>query len=125
MILWMIALGGALGSVARYLTVTAAARVFGPAFPYGTMVVNVVGSALMGLAIVILVERFGGDGVRWAPGVTVGFLGGFTTFSAFSLDAYLMLEAGRLGAVLTYVAGSFALSLLGLAIGIAVARALF
>ena len=124
MILGLIALGGALGSVARYLTVEGAARLVGPGYPYGTMIANIIGSTLMGLAMVILIERFGGEGARWAPGVTVGFLGGYTTFSAFPLDTYLMFEAGRYGAVFTYVAGSFILSLLGLAIGVTIARAL-
>ena len=122
MTILLIALGGALGSVARYLTVTGAARLFGAGFPYGTMIANVLGSALMGLAVVLLIDRIGQDAVRWAPGVTVGFLGGYTTFSAFTLDAYLMLEAGRFGAVIGYVAGSVLLSLLGLAIGITLGR---
>jgi len=68
MTLMMIALGGALGSVARYLTVTGATRLLGAAFPYGTMIVNVVGSVLMGVAVAVLIDRIdGGAPSRWAP----------------------------------------------------------
>ena len=122
MTLLMIALGGALGSVARYLTVEGAARLLGTGFPSGTMVVNVIGSFLMGVAVAILVDRMGQEPSRWVPLVTTGFLGGFTTFSAFSLDAYLLLEDGRAGAMLTYALASVILSLIGLAAGITLAR---
>jgi len=126
MTLMMIALGGALGSVARYLTVAGATRLLGAAFPYGTMIVNVVGSVLMGVAVAVLIDRIdGGAPSRWAPFVMTGFLGGFTTFSAFSLDAYLLLENGRMGAMMAYAVVSVVLSLIGLAIGITCARMVF
>ncbi len=124
--LLMIALGGALGSVARFLTVSGATRLLGAGFPYGTMLVNVLGSVLMGVAVAVLIDRVdGGVPSRWAPFVMTGFLGGFTTFSAFSLDGYLLLENGRLGAMMTYAVASVVLSLIGLAIGVTIARMWF
>jgi len=124
--LLMIAIGGALGSVARFLTVNGANRLLGVGFPYGTMIVNILGSFLMGVAVAVLIDRLDGDiPSRWAPFVMTGFLGGFTTFSAFSLDGYLLLENGRLGAMVTYAVVSVVLSLIGLAIGITCARMWF
>ena len=117
----MIAFGGALGAVARYLMVSGAGRMLGTGFPYGVMLVNVLGSFAMGLAVALLVNRAEGYHAA-APFVLTGFLGGFTTFSAFSLDAYMLAEGGRWGAFLAYTAGSVLLSLLGLAVGITVAR---
>ncbi len=121
--LLMIALGGALGSVARYVTVSSATRLLGAGFPFGTMIVNIVGSVLMGAAVALLLDRVGGgEPSRWVPFVMTGFLGGFTTFSAFSLDGYLLLENGRLGAMMAYAIVSVVLSLVGLAVGVTVAR---
>jgi len=122
----MIAIGGALGSVARYLTVLGATRLMGAGFPYGTMIVNVLGSLLMGVAVALLLDKMdGSEPSRWVPFVMTGFLGGFTTFSAFSLDSYLLLENGRLGAMMTYAVVSVVLSLIGLAVGITLARMWF
>lgn len=120
MTLLMIATGGALGSVARFLTVSGASRLLGASF-YGTLFVNVIGSLLMGITFAVLMERGGLDN-RWAPMVMTGFLGGFTTFSAFSLDAYLLLENGRMGAMLLYAIGSVVLSLISLLVGVMLAR---
>lgn len=120
MTLLMIATGGALGSVARFLTVSGASRLLGASF-YGTLFVNVIGSLLMGITFAVLMERGGLDN-RWAPMVMTGFLGGFTTFSAFSLDAYLLLENGRMGAMLLYAIGSVVLSLISLLAGVMLAR---
>jgi len=117
-----IAIGGALGAVCRYLTVVGATRIFGAGFPWGTMIVNVLGSFVMGLAVALLMDRISGDMSRFAPLVMTGFLGGFTTFSAFSLDAYLLLERGRLGLMILYAGGSVLVSILALVLGIAIAR---
>ena len=110
-----VAAGGALGAVMRYGVALGAARLAGTGFPWGTLTVNVLGSFLMGLAAVALAGRFG-------PFVMVGILGGFTTFSAFSLDALRLYEAGRMGAAAAYVGGSVALSLSALALGLWIAR---
>lgn len=115
----VVALGGGLGAGLRFLAVQAMSRAM-PGFPAGTMAVNVAGSLVMGIAAVILMER-GGFG-RLAPFLVTGVLGGFTTFSAFSLDALYLIERGRTGAALGYVAGSVALSIGGLALGLWLAR---
>ncbi|MFN3261037.1 MAG: fluoride efflux transporter FluC [Pikeienuella sp.] len=123
-LIW-IALGGALGAVSRHLAVIGAGRAFGPGFPSGVLLVNVAGSFAMGLAAALLLERAGpGTGAgRFAPFVLAGFLGGFTTFSAFSLDFARLWEAGRLGAAALYAGGSVMLSLLALFAGLALGRA--
>ena len=122
----MVAAGGAIGAVLRYLCVGLAVRQFGPGFPIGTMAVNVIGSAAMGVVAVILLERAGDGGwARLAPFAITGVLGGFTTFSAFSLDALYLIERGRFGAATTYALGSVALSILGLWLGLTLARRAF
>ncbi len=118
----IVALGGALGAVLRYLSVTAALRLLGPGFPYGTLFVNVAGSLVMGLAAAFLLERSGGDRVYLF--LMTGVLGGFTTFSAFSLDALYLIERGRAALAVLYIGGSVGLSLLALVIGLWAGRAL-
>ena len=117
----LIALGGALGSVARYLSVSWVGRAMGLSFPYGTMFVNVLGSFLMGVAAALLIERLGAPS-RFAPFVMTGFLGGFTTFSAFSLDSYALIENGRMAAMIAYAVLSVLLSLIALIAGMTLAR---
>ena len=90
-----IALGGAVGSVARFLAANAAAEHFGTRFPYGTLMVNLIGSFLIGLMYVLIVEKFKLSAeIRGL--VMVGFLGAFTTFSTFSLELLDMLKSGAL-----------------------------
>lgn len=117
-----VALGGALGASLRWLFTGWAMRVFGTGFPWGTFGVNVIGSFIMGVAAVVMMERFPGAWGRLAPFLMTGVLGGFTTFSAFSLDALHLMERGRLLAAGGYVAGSVALSILALFAGLALAR---
>ncbi|MDP7151761.1 MAG: fluoride efflux transporter CrcB [Paracoccaceae bacterium] len=112
-----IALGGALGASARYLTGLAALRLFGAGFPWGTLTVNVLGSFLMGLLFVLL-----GQGGRFSPLLMTGLLGGFTTFSAFSLDAVALYDKGAVGLAGIYVLASVILSITALIAGIALAR---
>ncbi|MGB0412252.1 MAG: fluoride efflux transporter CrcB [Pikeienuella sp.] len=119
-LLW-VALGGAIGAVLRYVSVTAMLRAVGPGFPYGTMIVNVAGSFLMGMAAIMILEKFGG-GRAWAFAMT-GVLGGFTTFSAFSLDAVYLIEKGRMAAAAGYIGGTVALCLVALMIGLWLGRA--
>jgi fluoride exporter len=111
--LW-IAVGSALGGVGRYAAVQAGERLFGAAFPWGTLAVNVAGS----FAIVLFAGLVSGDGRFRVPDevrlfVTVGLLGGFTTFSSFSLQTLDLLRGGEPGRAALYVLGSVALCLLG------------
>jgi fluoride exporter len=106
----LIALGGALGSVLRYLMVAAIGA------PLGTVLVNVIGSFAIGV-LFILIPR-----ADWQLFLMTGLLGGFTTFSAFSLDALKLFEQGQTLQAAAYVLGSVALSLLAVALGVALAR---
>jgi len=117
-----VALGGAVGASARYLTYAALSRGGGPGFPWATVVVNVAGSFVMGVLVVWLQQK---GLARYAPVLLAGVLGGFTTFSAFSLDAVKLWERGEVGLALGYVIGSVVLSILALALGLALARGWF
>lgn len=114
----LVALGGAAGSVARFLVVQGAGRVM-PGWPIGTLVVNVAGSLAIGMLYVILSQR-----TPIAPLLVAGFLGGFTTFSAFSLDALKLWEGGQAVQAAAYVAASVILSLAAVALGAALARSI-
>jgi fluoride exporter len=107
----LIALGGALGSVLRYLMVTAIGA------PVGTLLVNVLGSFAIGVLIILIDARTG-----WQLFLMTGLLGGFTTFSAFSLDTLKLVEQGQTLQALGYVLGSVVLSLLAVALGVTLAR---
>ncbi|MDW4549768.1 fluoride efflux transporter CrcB [Defluviimonas sp. D31] len=120
--LLQVALGGAIGASARYMTNVAAMRLIGPGFPWGTVAVNVVGSFLMGALVVFLAHR---DGMRLAPFLMTGVLGGFTTFSAFSLDALTIWERGQTTLAAAYVLGSVTLSLAAIVVGMAAARGIY
>ena len=117
-----VALGGAAGSVLRYMTNVAAGRLFGTQFPAGTLAVNVLGSFLMGMLVVALAKT---SGTRHAPFLMTGLLGGFTTFSAFSLDTLTLYERGQPGVAAAYVAGSVVLSLAAIVAGIHAARGIW
>ncbi|WP_050525433.1 fluoride efflux transporter CrcB [Pseudorhodobacter aquimaris] len=117
--LFQVALGGALGASARYLTNTAVMRWIGPGFPYGTVLVNIVGSFLMGVLVVSLAHK---GGMRYAPLLMTGLLGGFTTFSAFSLDAFTLWERGQGALAGAYVFGSVIVSIAALIAGILTMR---
>ena len=116
-----IALGGAIGASLRYLAGIAAVRLLGHGFPWGTLTVNILGSFLMGV-IVVLLSHINGN--RFAPFLMTGVLGGFTTFSAFSLDAVTLYERGEMGAVALYVTVSVGLSIAALFIGATLARSI-
>ncbi|MDG1130780.1 fluoride efflux transporter CrcB [Seohaeicola saemankumensis] len=117
--LLQVALGGAIGATARYLTSMGALRLLGAGFPWGTLAVNVIGSFLMGLLVVVLAQR---DATRLAPFLLTGVLGGFTTFSAFSLDAMALYERGETMLAAFYVGASVILSLSALVLAMVVAR---
>ena len=122
--LLIVALGGAIGSGGRHLVNVAAARVFGIAFPWGTAIVNVTGSILMGLIAGYFAFRAGqGWPEHLRLFLTTGVLGGYTTFSAFSLDAGLLMERGAYAPAIAYIVGSVVLSILGLFLGLWLIRA--
>ncbi len=120
--LLQVALGGAIGASGRYLVNVGAMRLMGPGFPWATLTVNVLGSFAMGLLIVALANK---DATRLAPLLMTGLLGGFTTFSAFSLDAVTLYERGQMGLAMLYVVVSVVLSLTALIAGMALARGVF
>ena len=117
--LLLVALGGAIGSVLRFGAGLAAARLIGTGLPWGTLAVNVAGSFLIGVAFVLLAER---GQARAAAFVMTGLLGGFTTFSAFSLETLALWSRGAAGGAVVYAAGTFALCLAAVAAGVGVAR---
>ncbi|UWQ21216.1 CrcB family protein [Jannaschia sp. W003] len=111
-----VALGGAVGAALRFQLGLALLR---PGFPVAVLAANVLGSFLMGLAVVWLGQR---GLAAWQPLLMTGVLGGFTTFSAFSLEAWTLWERGEAGQAALYVALSVALSIGALASGVALAR---
>jgi len=114
-------LGGGLGAAMRHGINLASARAFGTGFPYGTMLINITGSLVMGLVAAYF--AFKGDASQhWRLFLTTGILGGYTTFSAFSLDAALLYERGAIGPAAVYVLASVALSIAGLFAGFALVR---
>lgn len=116
-----VALGGAIGATARYGVYRAIAQ-HGPGFPVATGVVNVLGSLIMGVLAAGLAHRWGNG---YAPLLLTGILGGFTTFSAFSLDALTLWERGQAMGALVYVMASVILSLLAVILGLALGRGLW
>lgn len=121
MVYLIVFLGGGLGAAMRHGVNVATARALGTSFPYGTLTVNVVGSLAMGLFAAYF--AFKGDASQhWRLFFTTGMLGGFTTFSAFSLDAMLLYERGQLGLAALYVVASVAVSIAALFAGLALVR---
>ena len=119
----LVALGGAIGSVLRYYVGQWALRLMGPAFPWGTLTVNVVGCFVIGLFTELIARKFNAS-VELRLLLVTGFLGGFTTFSAFSLDAISLFERGEAVAGGVYIAASVGLSMAAVISGLAVMRAL-
>lgn len=115
-----VAIGGALGASARYLTGVAVLRVVGAqTLPLGVMVANVLGSFVMGALVVWMGQR----GLsHFNPLLLTGLLGGYTTFSAFSLEAYTLFERGEVALAALYVALSVGLSIAGLVAGVLMMR---
>jgi fluoride exporter len=114
-------LGGGLGAALRHGVNVGFARWFGPAFPFATLTENVTGSLVMGLLAGYFAFK-GGAPQHWRLFLTTGILGGYTTFSAFSLDTALLYERGELGLAALYVLLSVALSIGGLFAGLALVR---
>lgn len=117
-----VALGGAIGSVARYLVGIASGKLFGMNFPWGTLIINITGSFLIGAFIGLFATRWDlPQTVRVF--LTVGFCGGYTTFSTFSLDAFYLIERGELAASTVYMIASVVLSVAALVAAIHLVRA--
>lgn len=117
----IVAAGGAVGASLRHLTGFAAMRLLGVNFPWGTLAVNIVGSFAMGVFIELLARRFGASN-ELRLFVATGLLGGFTTFSAFSLDVAVLWERGAAGTAAGYVLVSVIGAILALFAGLWVAR---
>ena len=123
--LLLVMIGGALGAGARHLAGRAALALMGPGYPWGTLFVNLLGGALMGLLAGGLARASGagvGTGEPWRLFLGVGVLGGFTTFSAFALDTVLLWQRGEAAAAAGYVLLSVAGAVGGIFAGLAIAR---
>ena len=114
-------LGGGIGSMLRHGVNLLCARLFGIGFPFGTLTVNITGSIVMGLLAGYF--AFKGDAAQsWRLFLMTGLLGGYTTFSAFSLDAIFLYERGQIGMAALYIAASGAVSIVGLFAGLMLIR---
>jgi CrcB protein len=117
----LVFLGGGIGSSLRHAINVVSARYLGTAFPYHTFLINITGSTIMGLIAGYLAFK-GGASQSWRLFLMTGVLGGYTTFSAFSLDAALLYERGEIWLALLYVLGSVVLAIAGLFAGLALIR---
>ncbi len=122
--LLLVATGGAIGASLRYLTGIAALLWFGANFPWGTLMVNVIGSFAMGVLAEFIIRKLGASNELRLLLMT-GLLGGYTTFSAFSLDAILLIERGAYSAAAGYILANVVGSILALLLGLMLARSLF
>ncbi|MCY4260442.1 MAG: fluoride efflux transporter CrcB [Rhodobacteraceae bacterium] len=120
-LLLFVGFGGAAGAMFRYLSVEAIRFALGPGFPFGTLFVNVLGSFLAGLLAGVLIDN-PVLSERTHAFLMIGFLGGYTTFSAFSLDVWHLIESGRIGLAVLYIALSTILALTFLVLGLLLAR---
>lgn len=118
-----IAIGGAAGAVLRYWTSTGIYALVGRTFPYGTLVVNVAGSLLMGFLYVLLVERLALS-VEWRAALLIGVLGAFTTFSTFSMETFALFEDGERLKALMNIILSVTLCLVAVWLGVVAGRRL-
>jgi len=123
--LLLVGFGGALGAIARYLLGMASGRTLGTAWPYGTFAANLIGGLCMGLLAGWLAHRGGADQERWRLLLGVGVLGGFTTFSAFSLEVALMIQRREAVGAAAYATASVGLAVVALFAGLLIARRLF
>jgi CrcB protein len=118
-----IAAGGALGSVLRHFAGKGIMALFGSGFPFGTLFVNIAGSFVMGLFVASF-AHFGNPSQATRAFLTVGLLGGFTTFSSFSLDAVNLYERGEMASAMLYIALSLVLSLAAIFAGLFLVRSI-
>jgi CrcB protein len=120
----LVFLGGGLGSMMRFATYHAARLLLPPGFPWGTLVVNVLGGVAAGAVSGWFVSRSLGGADSTSLFLMTGLLGGFTTFSAFSVDAVLLWQRGEVVTALAYVAASVLLAIGGVLAGMAIVRAI-
>jgi CrcB protein len=120
--LLLVVVGGGIGAGVRHLANIGALRLFGPSYPWGTMAINIIGSFVMGLFVASLIRRGGSNELRLF--VATGILGGFTTFSAFSLDFATLWERGATVPALGYALASVLGAITALFVGLWLARSL-
>jgi len=120
----MAAMGGAIGAAGRYLVGVGALRLIGSGFPWGTLIVNIAGSFIMGVMIEAVALRYSVSN-EVKTFLATGILGGFTTFSAFSLDFAVLMERKTEGLAAVYLGASVGFSILALFAGLYFARAVF
>ena len=118
-VLW-VGVGGGVGAIARYALGVWIAERLGTAFPWGTWIINVTGSLVIGLVLTVLTERVVDP--AWRLLLVVGFLGGYTTFSSYTFEALTLARAGEWPFALAYVLGSNVVGLLAVTLGVAVAH---
>ncbi len=120
----LVAVGGAIGSVARYLVGLGATRLAGPNFPFGTLTVNIAGAFAIGLLVEMIARRFDAS-AEMRVFIVTGILGGFTTWSSFTLDTMMLFERGEIGLSALYLLASLLVSFAAVFAGLALGRALF
>jgi CrcB protein len=120
----LVGAGGAAGAICRYLLGIGSTRAFGAGWPYGTYAANILGGLLMGALVSTLAWRGGADQEKWRLLLGVGVLGGFTTFSSFSLETALMIERRAYGQAALYSVTSVVLSIAALFAGLLLVRRL-
>ncbi|PHZ85647.1 fluoride efflux transporter CrcB [Paremcibacter congregatus] len=119
--IFAVALGGALGATGRFLVGKAMLRIMGPGFPWGTLSVNIIGSFAIGLIVTLLASRYNLSH-SWQGFLITGILGGFTTFSAFSLEVGLMVERHEITQAALYGLGSLFFGVAALFMGLYAGR---
>ena len=118
----LVFIGAGCGGVARYGVSRFSLNLWGANFPWGTLIANVTGSLLMGLLAIIILERFGHLNEILRPLILIGFLGGYTTFSAFSIESINLLEGGQYTSLVFYVLASVILCLVAAWVGVLIGK---